>query len=198
MTADSIYIIKLVKKMNWKESFCLNILDLVEQVEKFVVYVSLIVTVFLLFSTVNSIGQTSFTQRLNTQDNENYLENNFYIPPDVAKPLVWWHWMNGNITKTGITADLEAMKRVGIGGVQVFQVTNTIPKGPVVFMSSAWRELMLFAISEAARLGLSFTILDCAGWSNSGGPWVQPGQAMQMLAWTDQQVIYMRCRYVTS
>ena len=44
----------------------------------------------------------------------------FQNPPDSAKPRVWWHWMNGNITKEGIKADLEWMKRVGIGGFQNF------------------------------------------------------------------------------
>ena len=146
------------------------------------------IAALLLFSTINSTGQVFNIQKSGKQDTKNDLETNFKAPPDAAKPWVWWHWMNGNITRTGITADLEAMKRVGIGGVQVFQVTNTIPKGPVDFMSPAWRELMHYAITEAARLGLSFTILDCAGWSNSGGPWVKPEQSMQMLAWSDQHI----------
>ena len=39
------------------------------------------------------------------------LEEGFRAPPDSAKPHTWWHWMNGNITCEGITADLEAMKK---------------------------------------------------------------------------------------
>jgi hypothetical protein len=35
----------------------------------------------------------------------------------LSKPRVWWHWMNGDITREGIRLDLEWMKRVGIGGV---------------------------------------------------------------------------------
>jgi (4-O-methyl)-D-glucuronate---lignin esterase len=46
----------------------------------------------------------------------NALERGFKDPPDSAKPRVWWHWLNGNVTKEGITADLEWMKRVGIAG----------------------------------------------------------------------------------
>lgn len=116
------------------------------------------------------------------------LEQQFRTPPDSARPHTLWQWMNGNITKEGITADLEAMKRVGVGGVTVFNVNNTTPRGPVDFMSPAWHELVRFAIAEAARLGLSFTMVNCAGWSNSGGPWVKPEEAMQMLAWTDVRV----------
>lgn len=46
----------------------------------------------------------------------------FSNPPDSAKPQTWWHWMNGNVTEAGITADLEAMKRVGLGGAEIFTV----------------------------------------------------------------------------
>lgn len=119
---------------------------------------------------------------------EDRLAKEFLSPPESAKPHTWWHWMNGNITKEGITADLEAMKRVGIGGVQLFNVNNTTPRGPVDFMSPAWRELVQFAISEAGRLQMTLTMMNCAGWSNSGGPWVKPDKAMQMLAWTDLRV----------
>ena len=43
------------------------------------------------------------------------LPSSFVHPPSSAKPQVWWHWVNGNVSKPGITADLEAMKRAGIG-----------------------------------------------------------------------------------
>jgi len=96
--------------------------------------------------------------------------------------------MNGNITKEGITVDLEAMKRVGVGGVQLFNTTNTIPEGPVPYLSPQWLELVRFANAEAERLGLSFVMMNGAGWSNSGGPWIKPEESMQMLAWTDFRV----------
>jgi hypothetical protein len=50
------------------------------------------------------------------------LETGFLSPPDSAKPQTWWHWMNGNITKEGITADLEAMKQIGLGGATIVNV----------------------------------------------------------------------------
>jgi hypothetical protein len=56
------------------------------------------------------------------------LERGFEDPPDSAKPRVWWHWMNGNVTKAGITADLEWMKRVGIGGFQMFDGSLWVPQ----------------------------------------------------------------------
>ncbi|GAG77469.1 unnamed protein product, partial [marine sediment metagenome] len=50
------------------------------------------------------------------------MEEQFVSPPNSAKPRVWWHWMNGNITKEGIKADLHWMKRVGIGGLHKVDV----------------------------------------------------------------------------
>jgi len=103
----------------------------------------------------------------------------FQSPPDSAKPHTWWHWMNGNITREGITADLEAMKQVGLGGAQIFNVSESIPEGPIKYNSSEWRALVKFAAQEAQRLGLELCIHNCAGWSSSGGPWVTPQDAMQ-------------------
>lgn len=113
------------------------------------------------------------------------LEKSFLRPPDAARPHTWWHWMNGNISADGITRDLEAMRRVGIGGVQAFDVGSAIPKGPVVSLSPEWVRLMHHAASEAERLGLSLTLHNCPGWSSSGGPWVTPEMAMQQLVWSE-------------
>src|SRR5450759_3035699 len=109
------------------------------------------------------------------------LEASFQNPPDSAKPHTWWHWMNGNVTKEGITADLEAMKRVGIGGAQIFNVDSGIPHGPVQFLSPEWRELFKHAVSEANRVGLELCVHNCAGWSSSGGPWNTPEHSMQRI-----------------
>jgi hypothetical protein len=116
------------------------------------------------------------------------LARGFVSPPDSAKPHTWWHWINGNITKEGITADLEAMKRAGIGGVQIFNVDVGVPAGKVPFMSAPWREMMTHAAKEADRLGIEICVHNCAGWSSSGGPWVKPEHAMQALCWSETRV----------
>jgi hypothetical protein len=107
------------------------------------------------------------------------LESGFQNPPDSARPQTWWHWMNGNITKAGITADLEAMKEIGLGGATIVNVDCGIPRGPVLFMSPEWREDFKFAVEEANRLGLKLCVENCAGWSSSGGPWNTVTNAMQ-------------------
>ena len=113
------------------------------------------------------------------------LSEAFLHPPASAKPLVFWYWMNGNVTRDGITRDLEAMARVGIGGVVNFDGGTLIPKGPVVYLSPEWLDLKIHAIREAERLGLDFAIHNCPGWSSSGGPWITPELGMQQLVWTE-------------
>jgi hypothetical protein len=103
----------------------------------------------------------------------------FRSPPPGARPHTWWHWMNGNVTKDGITADLEAMARVGIGGVQIFDAGLAIPKGPVAFASDAWYDCLAHANREAKRLGLELCIANCSGWTSSAGPWITPELSMK-------------------
>jgi len=116
------------------------------------------------------------------------LATEFTNPPLSARPHTWWHWLNGNVTKVGITADLEAMKQVGIGGAHMFTVDQGIPAGPAKYVGPLWREMTQFAVKEASRLGLELTIHNGAGWSSSGGPWIQPADAMQVIAWSDLKV----------
>lgn len=112
----------------------------------------------------------------------------FRNPPASARPHTWWHWMNGNVTKEGLTADLEAMKQVGIGGAQMFTVDQGIPAGPAGYNGPLWQELTAHAVKEAHRLGIELCIHNCAGWSSSGGPWIEPQYAMQVVAWSKVKV----------
>lgn len=119
---------------------------------------------------------------------DDQLARGFQNPPDSAKPHTWWHWCNDNITKEGITADLEAMKRVGVGGAQIFNVDVGVPAGPVKFMTPQWREMMKHAVKEADQLGIELCLHNCGGWSSSGGPWVQPQHAMLMVTTSETRV----------
>ena len=113
------------------------------------------------------------------------LEEAFHSPPSSARPWVYWFWMNGNITKEGITADLQAMHDTNIGGVLIMHVGAGIPPGPVRFFSPEWRDLFQFAVAEADRLGLEVAMNACDGWTGTGGPWIKPEEAMMKLAWTE-------------
>src|SRR5437868_11413720 len=109
------------------------------------------------------------------------LSRGFQDPPVQARPHTWWHWMNGNISKEGITADLEAMKQIGLGGAQLFNVSEGLPNGPIKIMSPERLDMVQFAASEANRLGLELCMHNCPGWSSSGGPWVKPEYARQVV-----------------
>lgn len=112
------------------------------------------------------------------------LKDAFCNPPSESGVYTWWHWMNGNITKDGITRDLEAMKECGIAGFQLFEAGTGIPEGAIKSLSDEWRELVIYTIKEAERLGLEFAMHNCPGWSSSGGPWITPDKAMQQLTWS--------------
>ncbi len=113
------------------------------------------------------------------------LDAQFSSPPASARPWVYWFWIDGNITREGITADLEAMARVGIGGVLIMEVAQGTPTGPIAFASPQWRDLFKHAVAEASRLGLEVNMNNDAGWCGSGGPWNTPEHAMQKVVWTE-------------
>ena len=113
------------------------------------------------------------------------LERGFAHPPDSARPWVYWFWLSGNITSNGITADLEAMKRVGVGGVLIMEVDQGAPVGPANFMGGQWRGLFKHVAAEARRLGLEVNMNNDAGWNGSGGPWIKPEQSMQKVVWSE-------------
>ncbi|MCA9440034.1 MAG: glycosyl hydrolase, partial [Candidatus Omnitrophica bacterium] len=109
------------------------------------------------------------------------LSDEFRHPPESARPWTYWFIMDGNVSREGITADLEAMAKAGLGGVILMEVDVGIPRGPVEFMSEEWRELFKHAVEEAERLGLQITLNAGPGWTGSGGPWVDVEQSMQHL-----------------
>lgn len=113
------------------------------------------------------------------------LEKYFIDAPDSARPWVFYMWMNGNITKEGITLDLEAMKRMGIGGAICFNSGVGIPRGPLDYAGTEWMDATVHAIQEAERLGLQLAIHNSPGYSGCGGPWVTPELSMQQLVWTE-------------
>ncbi|HEX4241578.1 MAG TPA: glycosyl hydrolase [Steroidobacteraceae bacterium] len=110
----------------------------------------------------------------------------FRSPADGFKVWAYWWWLDGGVTKAGLTADLEAMKQQGIVGVIVFDCGfggPRAPKGPQ-FMSPEWRESFHHAVAEAARLGIELSVNLCSGW-NAGGPWVTRDDAIKHLVWQE-------------
>lgn len=145
----------------------------------------------LAFSCVLPAAAVALTVTAYSQPAGFALEQGFRNPPEAAKPRTWWHWTMSNVTKEGITKDLEWMKRVGLGGFQLADVNvgrghDVEPKIP--FGTPEWYEAVRHAAAEADRLGLEMAIFSSPGWSETGGPWVKPEQAMKKLVWSETTV----------
>jgi hypothetical protein len=116
------------------------------------------------------------------------LKDGFQEPPHSARPRVWWHWMNGNVTIDGIDKDLAWMERVGIGGVQNFDANLATPQivdKRLVYMDAGWKAAFKHAVQTADKKGLEFAIAASPGWSETGGPWVKPADGMKKLVWSE-------------
>ncbi|MGA3156604.1 MAG: glycosyl hydrolase [Steroidobacteraceae bacterium] len=115
----------------------------------------------------------------------------FQDPPAAARPRVWWHWMNGNITQEGIRLDLEWMHRIGIGGLQNFDASLGTPKlvdQSLIYMTPEWQRTFRYTVDLADKLGMELSIAGSPGWSESGGPWIRPDQAMKKLVWSETRL----------
>jgi hypothetical protein len=106
----------------------------------------------------------------------------FKNPPDSLKPWIYWFWVSDNITKEGITKDLETMANLGIGEALIGNVgLPEVPYGKVQVLGEEWWQMVGHAIREGQRLGVNIGMFNCPGWSQSGGPWVKPAESMRYL-----------------
>ncbi|MFM8982086.1 MAG: glycosyl hydrolase, partial [Spartobacteria bacterium] len=115
----------------------------------------------------------------------------FENPPESAKPGVWWHWMGCNVTKEGITRDLEEFKRAGIGSATIFGMADVCtpwaghiensPTDGLIAFTDPWWEMVRHAAAEGKRLGIDVGLHNCPGYTSTGGPWITPELAMQQI-----------------
>jgi alpha-L-rhamnosidase len=125
---------------------------------------------------------------LQAQSTPDPLMSGFQNPPESARPRVWWHWMNGNITKEGIKLDLEWMHRAGLAGFQNFDAALSTPQvvdHRLAYMTPEWKDAFRYATTLADELGMEEAIAGSPGWSESGGPWVPASQGMKKYVWSE-------------
>ena len=116
----------------------------------------------------------------------------FLAPDKVHYPQTWFHYIGGNVSLEGITADLEAIAAAGISGVQLFhgQFGDKWPATgeDIECLSENWDSAVKHTAEECRRLGLRFTMQNCPGWAMSGGPWIKPENAMRTIVHSRQDV----------
>lgn len=128
------------------------------------------------------------------------LEAQFLNPPQTMKTGVYWYWIDDHISKEGVVADLEAMKKGGINCVFVGNIgdqgslgydscgTWKVRRGANPVLSEGWWEVLHTMMKKAGELGIEVGMFNCPGWSHSGGPWVKPEMAMQYVVSSETRV----------
>jgi hypothetical protein len=116
------------------------------------------------------------------------LKSHFINPSSENTLWCYWYWIGDDISKEGITKDLEAMKAAGIGGALIGNINPEEKDGRVPILSEDWWDHMVHAVNEGKRLGVDIGAFNCPGWSQSGGPWVKPDMAMRYLTYSEVKV----------
>lgn len=124
-----------------------------------------------------------------TRQNMPTEEQSVRYTADDARPWTFWYWMYGAVTPEGITADLEAMKQVGLGGAYLMPIKG-VGQGPeyegqTQQLTPEFWEMVDHSMKEAKRLGLRLGMHICDGFALAGGPWITPQESMQKIVWSD-------------
>lgn len=143
----------------------------------------LILLSFVAFSTT----YCTYTEKLSPEKFEN-IQTGFVTPHDSNTVWCYWYWIGDDISKEGITKDLEAMKEVGIGAAFIGNINPAGVDGPVPMLSEEWWGHMVHAVNEGKRIGVDIGTFNCPGWSMSGGPWVKPEMAMRHMVYSEKTV----------
>ena len=138
-----------------------------------------LVAVFLL------LGGSAFAQ-----DSISTVEKNFKDTPESQQLGIYWYWVAGNMSKEGVVKDLQAMKSVGINRAFIGMIGEGqgAPQGPVRMFTDEWWDILHTMFKTAGELGIEIGMFNSPGWSQSGGPWVEPSQAMRYLGYVKDTV----------
>lgn len=117
------------------------------------------------------------------------IQTGFITPHDSNSVWCYWYWIGDDISKEGITKDLEAMKSVGIGAAFIGNINPEEVDGPIPMLSEEWWGHMVHAVNEGKRIGVDIGTFNCPGWSMSGGPWVKPEMAMRHMVYSETTVL---------
>ena len=128
------------------------------------------------------------TEKENHQPNFESIIKDFKSPVDSNNLWVYWYWIGDDISKEGITKDLESMKKAGIGTAFIGNINPDEVDGKVPMLSEEWWDCMVHAVNEGKRIGVDIGAFNSPGWSQSGGPWVKPEMAMRYVNYSEVKV----------
>ena len=123
--------------------------------------------------------------RAQINSNVTQFQNDFVTPTKDNTLWCYWYWIADDISKEGITKDLQAMKEAGIGGALIGNINPDEKDGKVPMLSEEWWSHIVFAVEEGKRIGVEIGMFNCPGWSQSGGPWVEPEMAMRYMSYSE-------------
>ncbi|WP_139959684.1 glycosyl hydrolase [Flavicella sediminum] len=137
--------------------------------------------IIVLFALIFNSCETSKEDKLDLEK----LKAGFITPTDDNTLWCYWYWIGDDISKDGITKDLEAMKAAGIGGALIGNINPDEKDGKVPMLSEEWWSHMVHAVNEGKRIGVDIGAFNCPGWSQSGGPWVKSDMAMRYVTYSE-------------
>lgn len=162
-------------------SFVKNMVNMSKMQTKLIKNLVAIIILIAVFSACNSkpeLKKSTYTQ----------IVKNFQNPTDENSLWCYWYWIGDDISKEGITKDLEAMKAAGIGAAFIGNINPDEKDGKVPILSENWWDHMVHAVNEGKRIGVDIGSFNCPGWSQSGGPWIGSEQAMRYLVYSEATI----------
>jgi hypothetical protein len=142
---------------------------------------------FKLFSLLFLFTQCTSVEQFK-QSEFDKIQTGFTTPKEDNTLWCYWYWIGDDISKEGITKDLEAMKKAGIGGALIGNINPKEKDGRVPILSEEWWEHMVHAVNEGKRIGVDIGAFNSPGWSQSGGPWVKPDMAMRYVTYSEIKI----------
>jgi hypothetical protein len=123
-----------------------------------------------------------------SQEEYDRIQQGFTTPQDSNRLWCYYYWIGDDISKEGVTKDLEAMKKFGLGAVLIGNINPDEVDGKVPLFSDAWWDITIHAVNEGKRLGIDVGMFNCPGWSQSGGPWITADKAMRYVVYSETKV----------
>lgn len=116
-----------------------------------------------------------------TPESETSLSAGFHDPPKSAKPSVYYILLNGYVNRDYVEHELRQLRKMGIGGLCVFDMgarglKKAFPPIGPAFLSAEWIENFAHIVNEADKLDLDVQLAVSSSW-DMGASWVKPQDA---------------------